>query len=329
METERLMHLSRRSVQRMALGLTMLPFATAFVRAQDYPTRPVRLIVGFPAGSGPDIVGRIVAQGLSGRLGQSVVVENRPGASSNLATSDVAHAAPDGYMLMLLTTANVINATLYRNLNYDLLRDNVPVASIDTEPYALEVNPSFPAKTLQEFIAYAKANPGKVTMASAGIGSAPHVFGEMFQRMAGIQLAHIPYRGNPLPDLISGHVDCFIGPVQSALEFVRGGKLRALGLTTAQRFDGLPGVPPIAAVLPGYDASGWLGIGAPKGTPVDVIARLNKTIGDTTAEPSVRARLNSLGDSVAPMTSADFGLLMKRDVEKWAGVIKSANIKID
>lgn len=323
------MPLSRRSVQRMALGLTVLPLATAFARAQDYPTHPIRLIVGFPAGSGPDIVGRIVAEGMSARLGQSVVVENRPGASSNLATSDVAHAAPDGYMLMVLTTANVINATLYRNLSYDLLRDIAPVASIDSEPFVFEVSPSFPARTLQEFIAYAKKNPGKVTMASAGVGSAPHIFGAMFQRMAGVQLAHIPYRDNPIPDVISGHVDCFFGPVQSALEFVRSGKLRALGLTTAQRFDGLPGVPPITDVLPSYEASGWLGIGAPKGTPADVIARLNKAVDDTTAEPSVKARLNSFGDSVAPMTSADFGLLMKRDVEKWASVIKTANIKLD
>lgn len=323
------MPLSRRSVQRMALGLTALALATAFARAQDYPTHPIRLIVGFPAGSGPDIVGRIVAEGMSARLGQPVVVENRPGASSNLATSDVAHAAPDGYMLMVLTTANVINATLYRNLSYDLLRDIAPVASIDSEPFVFEVSPSFPARTLQEFIAYAKKNPGKVTMASAGVGSAPHIFGVMFQRMAGIQLAHIPYRDNPIPDVISGHVDCFVGPVQSALEFVRSGKLRALGLTTAQRFDGLPGVPPIADVLPSYEASGWLGIGAPKGTPADVIARLNKAVDDTTAEPSVKARLNSFGDSVAPMTSADFGLLMKRDVEKWASVIKTANIKLD
>jgi tripartite-type tricarboxylate transporter receptor subunit TctC len=323
------MQLSRRSFQRMVLGLTALPFAAALARAEDYPTRPVRLIVGFPAGSGPDIVARIIAQGMSDPLGQSVVVENRPGAGSNLATSDVAHAVPDGYMLMLLTTANVINATLYQNLNYDLMRDIVPVASIDNEPFVFEVNPSFPAKTLQEFIAYAKANPGKVTMASAGIGSAPHIFGEMFQRMAGIQLTHIPYRGNPIPDVIGGQVDCFIGPVQSALEFIRAGKLRALGLTTTQRFDGLPDVPPIADVLPDYEASGWLGIGAPKGTPSDVIARLNKAINDTTSEPTVKARLNSLGDSVAPRTSEDFGLLMKSDVQKWAGVIQSANIKLE
>src|SRR5580698_1987542 len=290
------MTLSRRRFQQLALGAAAFPFVAAPAWADDYPTRPVRLIVGFPAGSGPDIVARIIAQGMSEKLGQSVVVENRPGAGSNIATSDVAHAPPDGYMLMLLTTANVINATLYKNLNYDLLRDIAPVASIDDEPFVLEANPSVPANTLPEFIAYAKANPGKVTMASAGIGSAPHIFGEMFQRMAGIQMTHVPYKGNPIPDVISGQVDCFIGPVQSALEFVRTGKLRALGLTTKQRFDGLPDVPSIAEVLPDYEASGWLGIGAPKGTPPDVIARLNKATDETTADPSVKARLNTLGD---------------------------------
>jgi len=323
------MTFSRRHIHRMVLGTAALPFITATAWAEAYPTHPVRLIVGFPAGSGPDIVGRIVAQTLGEKLGQSVVVENRPGAGSNLATADVAHAPPDGYMLMMLTTANVINATLYQNLSYDLLRDIVPVASIDNEPFVFEVTPSFPAKTLPEFIAYAKANPSKVTMASAGIGSAPHIFGEMFQRMAGIQLAHVPYRGNPLPDVISGQVDCFIGPVQSALEFVRTGKLRALGLTTAQKFDGLPDVPPIADVLPGYEASGWLGIGAPKGTPADVIALLNKAVNETIVDPAVKGRLNSLGDTVTPKTSADFGLLMKSDVEKWAKVIQSANIKLE
>jgi tripartite-type tricarboxylate transporter receptor subunit TctC len=312
----------------MTLGLAALPLAAAPARADVYPSRPIRLIVGFPAGSGPDIVSRIIGQGMSARLGQSIVVEDRPGAGSNLATSDVAHAPPDGYMLMLLTTANVINATLYQNLNYDLIRDIAPVGSIDNEAFAFEVTPVFPAKTLSEFIAYAKANPGKVTMASAGIGSAPHIFGEMFQKMARIEMAHVPYRGNPIPDVISGQVDCFIGPVQSALEFIRTGKLRALGITTAQRFAGLPDVPPVADVLKGYEASGWLGIGAPKGTPADVIARLNKALNDTTADPAVKARLNSLGDAVAPRTSAEFGLLMKTDVEKWAKVIREANIKL-
>jgi tripartite-type tricarboxylate transporter receptor subunit TctC len=321
--------LSRRDFQRIAVGMTALPFLAAPAWADDYPSRPIRLIVGFPAGSGPDIVSRIIGQGMSQKLGQTIVVENRPGAGSNLATSDVAHAPPDGYMLMLLTTANVINATLYKNLNYDLLRDIAPVGSIDNEPFVFEVTPTFPAQTLAEFIAYAKANPGKVTMASAGVGSAPHIFGEMFQRMAGIQMAHVPYRGNPMPDVISGQVDCFIGPVQSALEFIRAGKLRALGITTAQKFNGLPDVPPIADVVKGYEASGWLGVGAPKGTPAGVIARLNNALNDTTADPAVKARLNSLGDTVAPRTSADFGLLMKNDVEKWAKVIQQANIKLE
>jgi len=323
------MRLSRRNFQQLVLGAAAFPLAAAPARAEDFPTRPIRLIVGFPAGSGPDIVARIVGQGMSEKLGQSVVVENRPGAGSNMATADVAHAPPDGYMLMLLTTANVINATLYTNLNYDLLRDIVPVGSIDDEPFVLEANPSLPAKTMPEFIAYAKANPGKITMASAGIGSAPHVFGEMLQKMAGIKLTHVPYRGNPIPDVISGQVDCFIGPVQSALEFIRAGKLTAVGLTTTQRFDGLPGVAPIAETVPGFEASGWLGIGAPKGTPTDAIAKLNKALNATVAEPDVKSRMSSLGDAVMPRSSADFGKLLAGDVAKWADVIHSANIKLE
>jgi tripartite-type tricarboxylate transporter receptor subunit TctC len=311
------------------LGAVALPFAGALAWGDDYPNRLVRLIIGFPAGSGPDIVGRVIGQGLSEKLGQSVVVENRPGAGSNLATSDVAHASPDGYMLMLLTTANVINATLYTNLNYDLLRDIAPVGSIDNEPFVLVVNPSVPAKTMPEFIAYAKANPGKITMSSAGIGSAPHIFGEMLQKMAGVQFTHVPYRGNPLPDLIGGQVDFFIGPVQSSLEYIRGGKLRALAMTTAKRFDGLPDVPVIADFVPGYDASGWLGIGAPKATPPDVIVRLNQALNATLAEPDVKSRLASLGDGVAPRSSADFSKLVQDDITKWANVIHSANIKLE
>jgi tripartite-type tricarboxylate transporter receptor subunit TctC len=327
------MKLSRRDFQQLGIGLAFgfatLPFVAKPARSEDYPTRPVRLICGFPAGSGPDIVARIIAQGMSEKLGQSVIVENRPGAGSNLATSDVAHAPPDGYMLMLLTTANVINATLYTNLNYDLLRDIAPVGSIDDEPFVLEVNPSVPANTLPEFIAYAKANPGKITMASAGIGSAPHIFGEMFQRMAGIQMTHVPYRGNPIPDVIGGAVDCFIGPVQSALEFIRTGKLMALGLTTTRRFEGLPGVAPIADVIPGYEASGWLGVGAPKGTPADAIARLNKALNEAVAESDVKSRMANLGDAIMPRSSADFGKLLEQDVAKWADVIHSANIKLE
>jgi tripartite-type tricarboxylate transporter receptor subunit TctC len=321
--------ISRRIFQRLALGAAALPFVSAPGRAEDYPSRPVRLIVGFPAGSGPDIVARIVAQTLSQTLGQSVVVENRPGAGSNLATSDVAHAAPDGYMLMLLTTANVINANLYQNLNYDFLRDIAPVAGIDSEPFVLEVTPAFPAKSLSEFIAYAKAGPGKVTMASAGIGSAPHIFGEMFQRMAGIQLAHVPYRGNPLPDLISGQVDMWIGPVQSSLEYIRTGKLRALAVTTANRFDALPEVPAVAEIVPGYEAGGWLGVGATNGTPADVIARLNAAINAALTDPDTKARLASLGDTVTPSTTAAFGKMLRQEVAKWGGVIREANIKLE
>jgi tripartite-type tricarboxylate transporter receptor subunit TctC len=313
----------------MMLGAAALPFFAIGARAEDYPNHPIRLIVGFPAGSGPDIVARIIAQGMSEKLGQSVVVENRPGAGSNIATSDVAHAPPDGYMLMLLTTANVINATLYQNLNYDLLRDIAPVASIDDEPFVLEAYPAVPANTLPEFIAYAKANPGKITMASAGIGSAPHIFGEMFQKMAGISLVHVPYRGNPIPDVIGGQVDCFIGPVQASLEYIRAGKLRALGLTTKQRFDGLPDVAPIADVVPGYEASGWLGVGAPTGTPAAVIARLNQAVNGTITDPNVKSKMSSLGDSATPRPSTDFGKLMEQDVEKWAKVIDAANIKLE
>ena len=323
------MKLSRRGFQSLMLGTVALPFAAALAWGDDYPNHPVRLIVGFPAGSGPDIVARIISQGLSEMLGQSIVVENRPGAGSNLATSDIAHASPDGYMLMLLTTANVINATLYQNLNYDLQRDIAPVASIDNEPFVLVVNPSVPANTMSEFIAYAKANPGKITMSSAGIGSAPHIFGEMLQKMAGVQFTHVPYRGNPLPDLIAGQVDFFIGPVQSSLEYIRAGKLRALAMTTAKRFDGLPDVPVIADFVPGYEASGWLGIGAPKATPPDFIARLNQAINATLAEPDVKSRLAVSGDGVAPRSSAEFSKLVQDDIEKWANVIHSANIKLE
>ncbi len=324
------MKFSRRDFQRVALGLATLPFASATARADDFPSRPIRLIVGFPAGSGPDIVARIIGQGMSEKLGQSVVVENRPGAGSNMATADVAHSPPDGYMLMLVTTANVINATLYTNLNYDFARDITPVGKDRYEPFVLEVNPSVAAKTLPEFIAYAKANPGKVTMASAGIGSAPHIFGEMFQRMAGIQMTHVPYRGNPIPDLISGQVDCWIGPVQSSLEFIRSGKLRALGLTTTQRFDGLPDVPPIADTVPGYRSQRMARHRCAQGTPPDVIAKLNKALNATVAEAGCEnPDWPASAMRCMPRSSADFGKLISRMLRSGRDVIHSANIKLE
>jgi tripartite-type tricarboxylate transporter receptor subunit TctC len=322
------MHLSRRELISSAAAAALPLFAPS-ARAQSYPVRPLHFIVGFPAGSGPDIVGRIVGQALSERLGQTVVVEDKPGASSNLATADVAHAAPDGYTLLMLTTANTINATLYQKLDFDFLRDIVPVASIDREPFVMDVTPSFPANTLADFIAYAKANPGKVTMASAGIGSAPHIFGQLFQSMAGVELTHVPYRGNPLPDLLSGQVQVFFGPVQSSLEFIRTGKLRALAVTTAKRSDILPDLPAIAEAVPGYEADGWLGVGVAKNTPGDIVARLHEGISASVADSAVKARLASLGDSPFPSSTADFQRFITDDTEKWAKVIRAANVKLE
>jgi tripartite-type tricarboxylate transporter receptor subunit TctC len=323
------MHPSRRKLIGLAAAAAAVGVLAPAARAQTYPARPVHLIVGFPAGSGPDIVGRIVGQKLSERLGQAVVVEDRPGASSNLATADVAHAAPDGYMLLMLTTANTINATLYQKLDFDFLRDITPVASIDHEPFLMEVTPSFPAKTLPEFIAYAKANPGKVTMASAGIGSAPHIFGQLFQNLAGVELTHVPYRGNPLPDLLSGQVQVFFGPVQSSIEYIRTGKLRALAATTARRIDSLPDLPTVAAYVPGYEAEGWLGVGVPRNTPAVVIARLNEAISASIVDDTVKARLASLGDSPWVSSAADFHRFVAADTEKWGKVIRAANVKVE
>lgn len=323
------MYSSRRKFIGIAAACAAAPVFAPSAWAETYPARPVHLIVGFPAGSGPDIVGRIVGQALSERLGQAVVVDDRPGASSNLATADVAHAAPDGYTLLILTTANTINATLYQKLDFDFLRDITPVASIDHEPFVMEVTPSFPAKTLAEFIAYAKANPGKVTMASAGIGSAPHIFGQLFQSLAGVELAHVPYRGNPLPDLLSGQVQVFFGPVQSSIEYIRTGKLRALGATTAKRIDMLPDLPTIAEFVPGYEAEGWLGVGVPKNTPGDIVARLNQTISAGIADSAVKARLATLGDSPFLSSTADFQRFVTDETEKWGKVIRSANVKVE
>jgi tripartite-type tricarboxylate transporter receptor subunit TctC len=323
------MELRRRNFLQWTLGGLALVPASFAARADTYPARPVHIIVGFPAGSGPDIVARILGQSLSEQLGQSVVVENRPGASSNLATADVVHAAPDGYTLLILTTANTINATLYQNLNFDFLRDIAPVASIDFEPFVMEVTPSFPAKTLHEFIAYAKANPGKITMASAGIGSAPHIYGVLFQTLAGVELTHVPYRGNPLPDLLSGQVQVFFGPIQSSLEYVRTGKLRALGATTKEGIAALPNVPTIADLVPGYEAGGWLGVGVPAKTPPDLVTKLNLSINAALTRPEVKARLASLGDTVSTSAPADVRTFLAAQVEKWAKVIRAANIKVE
>jgi tripartite-type tricarboxylate transporter receptor subunit TctC len=323
------MTIDRRTLLHLAAGTVTVPAVMRLAQAQDYPTRPVRLIVGFPAGSGPDIVGRIIGQALSERMGQSFVIEDRPGAVSNIATEAVARAAPDGYTLLLITTVNAINASLYDKLNFNFTRDIAPVATIDREPFLLEATPSLPAKTVPELIAYAKANPGKITMASAGVGSAPHVFGQLFQTMAGVDLAHVPYRGNPLPDLLSGQVQLFFGPIQSSLEYVRTGKLKVLAATTVTRLDALPDVPVLADFVPGYEASGWLGVGVPKDTPPAVIERLNGAINAVLAMSDVKARLASLGDEPWATSPSDFGKLIADEVEKWGEVIRALNIKVD
>jgi tripartite-type tricarboxylate transporter receptor subunit TctC len=289
----------------------------------------VRIVVGFPAGITPDIVARLVAQSLSERLGQQFIVDNRPGAASNIATETVVRAPADGYTLLVVTSTNAINATLYDKLNFDFIGDIAPVAGLIRSPNLLQVNPSVPAKTLSAFIAYAKANPGKLNYASSGNGSATNVAGELFKAMAGVDLVHVPYRGSYLPDLIGGQVQMAFGPIAQSLEFIKAGKLRALAVTSATRSDVLPDIPTVAEFVPGYEASVYDGIGAPKNTPADIIDKLNKEINAVLADPSLKARLVSLGAEPMPMTPAEFGKFVADETEKWRKVIRFASIKAD
>jgi tripartite-type tricarboxylate transporter receptor subunit TctC len=295
--------------------------------AQDYPTRPVHLVVGFPAGLTPDIVARLIAQSLSGRLGQQVIIDNRPGAGSNIGTEAVAHAPADGYTLLVPTFANAVNATLYNGLNFDLVRDIAPVAGTFRSPAVLVVAPTFPAKTVAELIAYAKANPGKVNYASAGYGTVNNVAGEMFNAMAGVELVHIPYRGSYMPDLLGGQVQLTFAPIATVIEYIKAGKLRALAVTSATRSDALPDVPTVGEFLPGYEANIWHGIGAPKGAPPEVIDKLNKAINAVLADPKTKERFAELGGTVLGGSPDDFGKLMADEIKKWAKVIRLANIK--
>jgi len=301
------------------------------VRAQAYPTRPVRVIVGFPAGGGADINARPIAQWLSERLGQQFIVENRPGAGGNIATEAVVRAAQDGYTLLAVTVDNALNTTLYDKLNFDFVRDIAPVASTIRVPGLMVVNPSVPAKTVPEFIAYVKANPGKVNMASAGNGTTGHVFGELFKFMAGVNMVHVPYRGGApaLTDLLGGQVEVYFGPIPESIEHARAGKLRALAVTTSMRWETLPDVPTIAEFVPGFDASGWHGIGVPKGTPVEVIDRLNTQINAGLADSKMKARVAEMGETVLAASPADFGKFIADETEKWAKVIRAANIRPD
>ena len=299
--------------------------------ALDYPTRPVKLVIGFAPGGPADIVARVVGQSLSEQLGQPFVIENKPGAGTTIATETVVRSAPDGYTLLWTTSADEINATLYRHLHYDFLRDVAPVASIDLLPLVMEVNPAFPAKSVVEFIAYAKANPGKINFASGGVGSSQHVAGELFDFMTGIKMVHVPYRGAALAvnDLLAGQVQVTFSPIPLSLGYIRAGKLRVLAVTSAKRSPALPDVPTVAETLPGYEAVAIDGLGAPAGTPAEIIATLNKAVNAALADPNVKAKLAHFGAEPNPMSSADFGKFIAAETDKWAKVIKFAKIKVD
>jgi tripartite-type tricarboxylate transporter receptor subunit TctC len=323
------MKLPRRRVLHLAAVAASLPAVSRAAWAGTYPTRPVHLIVYFAAGGGNDITARILGQWLSERLGQGFVVENRPGGGGNVGTEAVVRAEPDGYTLLLVSSPNTTNATLYDNLNFDFVRDIAPVAGISRDPNVMVVNPSVPAKSVPEFIAYAKANPGVINYATAGIGSSQHMTAEMFKMMAGISMVHVPHRGTApaLQSLLGGQVQVMFASMPSLLGYIRGGQLRALAVSVAKRSDVLPDLPAIGEFLPGFEASVFYGIGAPKGTPREIVERLNKEINAGLADPGLKARLTELGGAELPGSPADFGNLIASETEKWAKVIKFANIK--
>ena len=322
--------------RRRILGLAAAAVATDALSvrtatALEYPTRPVRLIVGLPAGGTPDIYARLMAESLSERLGQPFVVENRPGGSGNIATELIVRATPDGYTLLMVTAPNIINATLFPDLKFNFLRDTAPVAAIGGSPFVMVVNPSFPAKTVPEFIAYAKANPGKINVASTGTGNLTHMAAEMFKMMANVDLLHVPYRGETAAqaDLLTDRVQVMFDPIPSSLGYVRSGALRALAVTTLKAVDLLPDLPTVSQFLPGYEVSGIIGISAPKGTPVEIIGTLNKVINAVLAEPNIRQRFAELASTEVIGTPDDFGKILIAETEKWARVVKFAGIKAE
>jgi tripartite-type tricarboxylate transporter receptor subunit TctC len=323
------MKIPRRRFLHLAAGAAALPTLSRIARAQTYPTKPVRIVVGFAAGGGVDITARLIGRSLSERLGQQFIIDNRPGAGTNIGTEAVVNAAPDGYTLLLATNPNTINATLYEKLNYNFIRDIAPVASIAITPGVMEVNPLFAAKTVPEFIAYAKANPGKVNIASAGIGAADHLAIELFKMMAGVDMVHVPYRGvaPALNDLMGAQVQAAFGSMPASIQHIRAGKLRALAVTTATRSEALPEVPTVGDFLPGYDASIWYGVGVPKKTPTEIVEKLNKEINAALADPKLKARFAAIGAELMIMTPAEFEKFVVDETEKWAKVIRAANIK--
>ena len=325
------MKLPRRNFLHLAAAAAALPSVSRVARAQAYPSRPVRLVVPFGSAGATDITARLVGQWLSERLGQQFIIENRPGAGGNIGTEAVVRAVPDGYTLLLATGSNAINATLYEKLSFDFIRDIAPVASIIRFPSIMVVNPSVPAKTLPEFIAYAKSNPGKINMASSGIGTAPHIFGELFKMMAGVNLVHVPYRSiaAAMTDLISGQVQVMFVTTAASKDYVKAGTLIALAVTSLTRLEELPNIPAVGEVLSRYDASIWFGIGAPKATPAEIVDKLNTEVNAALADPKMKARLADLGGDMLAYSPADFGKLIADETEKWSKVIRALNIKAE
>ena len=325
------MRLSRRALLRLAAGVAALPAAARIAQTQTYPSRPIRLILGFAAGGSADIVARLIAQFVSERIGQPVIVENRTGASSNLAGEAVARSAPDGYTLLYVTTVNAINATFFDNLKFELKRDFAPVSGVTRAPNVLEINPSVPANTVAEFIAYAKANPGKLNMASSGNGTSIHLAGELFKAMTGTNLVHVPYRSPPqaMTDLLAGQVQVMFDVMTQGLQHIKEGRLRALAVTTAARSDALPDVPTVAETVPGYEASSWSGVCAPSGTPAAIVAMLNKEINAALTDPTIKARLASMGSTAITGSPAEFAAFLSEEADKWGKVVRSANIKAE
>jgi tripartite-type tricarboxylate transporter receptor subunit TctC len=323
------MKLPRRQFLHLAAGAAALPAVCSVARAEAYPTRPVHIVVPYPAGGAPDIVARLFGEWLSQQLGRQFIVDDRPGAASNIGTEIVAKAPPDGYTLLVAVSTNAVNASIYTKLNFNFIRDFAPVAGIGGTPFVMVLTPTFPAKTFPEFIAYAKAHPGKVNMASQGIGTTPHVCGELLKMMTGIDFVHVPYRGNLMPDLLAGQVQFYFSPMAQAIEYVKDDRLRALAVTTAKRAALLPDVPAIAEFVPGYAASGWYGIVVPTGTPADVIGKLSAQILAGVADPILKARLQTLGVVPVPRGSAAFGQFIADETAKWAKVIKFANIQVN
>jgi tripartite-type tricarboxylate transporter receptor subunit TctC len=325
------MKLPRRNFLHLAAGAAALPAVSRFAWAQAYPARPVRIIVGAAPSGTFDIMARLIGQWLSERLGQPFIIENRPGGGGNIATEAVVRAPADGYTLLIVGSNNASNATFYDKLNFNFLRDIAPVASLGGGPYVMVVNPSVPAKTVPEFIAYAKANPGTISMASTGTGSGPHMAGELFKMMTGVNLVHVPYRGGGpgLTDLLGGQVQVMFPATVSSIEYIRAGRLRALAVTTATRSEALPDIPTVAEFLPGYEAGNWYGLGAPKATPAEIVDKLNKEINAGLVDPKLKSRFADLGAAAFPGSSSDFAKFIATETEKWGKVIRAANIKPD